>query len=515
MFELSRRHVIGSLALGAGIVAATGVRGMQAASAFAREEGVVPTARVIRSRDGVLRARLVALPGVADVGGRPVAGTMTYNGQFQGPTLVVRPGDRMRIRLVNRLSTPTNLHFHGFHVSPKGNEDNVYLSIDPGHSYDYDVRIPDDHPGGLYWYHPHRHGYVDAQIWGGMAGLIVVEGGAADLEPVRGLRRRLLAIRPVAFTETGALLSGSPFSTVPQVDLVNNQLMPEIAMRPGETQFWQVANTAARMYYRLAVDGASLTVVERDGTMAWRAQEVDSVVLAPGNRVGLLVTAPKRAGVFQVRQLGYYQADRLGVYAPAPLATVRVQGAPASSVTVPTVLAERPAWLEAPVARRRVLTLSQRTNGSPKPLFFIDGQVFDEITVADVPQVRVGTVEEWVIRNESSNAMGQPNEIHPFHIHVNGMAVIERGDWDPVTNQVSNRVAIDPVGEQDTISVPWNGYLRFRSNFSDFVGRSVYHCHIVIHEDLGMMGAFDIVDADGSGVGPDQLLPSQMAAHGH
>jgi FtsP/CotA-like multicopper oxidase with cupredoxin domain len=143
--------------------------------------------------------------------------------------------------------------------------------------------------------------------------------------------------------------------------------------------------------------------------------------------------------------------------------------------------------------------------------FYIDGVMFDNLTFNDVIQVKLGTTEEWVIRNASSKSSGGPeNEEHPFHIHVNDFVVVEQGSWDPVTNEVSNRQFIDPRSQADTVNVPWNAYVRFRTHFVDFIGRSVYHCHLLFHEDHGMMGIFDIVNADGEGAGPGQRLPTHQ-----
>ena len=98
-----------------------------------------------------------------------------------GPTLRLRAGDVLRIRLLNRLAEPTNLHMHGLHVSPQGAGDNVFVTVDPGGSFDYEYRLPADHPPGVYWYHPHLHGLVAGQVFGGLFGAIVVE----DTDPSR------------------------------------------------------------------------------------------------------------------------------------------------------------------------------------------------------------------------------------------------------------------------------------------------------------------------------------------
>ena len=192
---------------------------------------------------------------------------------------------------------------------------------------------------------------------------------------------------------------------------------------------------------------------------------------------------------------------------------VRVKGEPAKSVTLPEGIGDKPSWLSGPVKRRRVLTLSQNVVDG-QPLFYIDGMLYDNLTMADVPRVLVNSTEEWVVRNASSPMGGSPHpEDHPFHIHINGFAVVERGDWNPATNQVSNRQIIVPRGEADTENVPSNGYIKFRTKFADYVGRSVYHCHILFHEDHGMMGVFDVVNEDGIGPGPGQLLDSELHQH--
>src|SRR5438093_309698 len=119
----------------------------------------------------VLTATLVESVGPAQVGDTLVTNAFTYNGSYVGPTLKVNPGDLLDITIVNQLGEPTNLHTHGLHVSPIGNSDNVLLDIEPGESNHYRIQLPADHPQGLYWYHPHMHGFVDEQIAMGLSGL--------------------------------------------------------------------------------------------------------------------------------------------------------------------------------------------------------------------------------------------------------------------------------------------------------------------------------------------------------
>ena len=114
----------------------------------------------------------------------PLAGgeatVLGYNGGLPGPTLHLQPGDRLRLDLANRLSEATNLHVHGLHVSPQGNGDNTFLAIEPGRR-SLRLPAPADHPPGVYWYHPHHHGMVADQIFGGLYGAIIV--GDTDPDP--------------------------------------------------------------------------------------------------------------------------------------------------------------------------------------------------------------------------------------------------------------------------------------------------------------------------------------------
>ncbi len=129
-----------------------------------------PPVRV--SHDGHLDVTLRAAVGPARMGKRRVQ-AMSYDGSFPGPTLVICAGDHVVVHLQNDLAEPTNLHTHGFHVSPEANHDNVFLRIEPHMTFTYEYDIPQDMPAGSYWYHPHLHLYVERQIFAGLAGAIV------------------------------------------------------------------------------------------------------------------------------------------------------------------------------------------------------------------------------------------------------------------------------------------------------------------------------------------------------
>jgi FtsP/CotA-like multicopper oxidase with cupredoxin domain len=448
--------------------------------------------------------------------GQLLPGMLTFNGMYPGPQLRLSPGDRLRLRLQNRTGQSMNLHFHGFHVSPTGFQDNVFLDVENGADVEYDIPVPDDHPAGLYWYHPHLHGSVGNQVYSGLAGLIVVEGGIAARPDVAPLRKRTLAFNAVGINGMGSAtptLVPYPVPFAQAIHLVNGMLQPTIEIAPKETQFWQMVNIGTSAYYNLDIPGARIQIVEEDGGPVWRTTIADRLLLSPGKRFGILVTAPERPGQLALRTRGYYEGPA-GNWPAADLATVTVQGGERESVVLPAVIGRPPSYLSEPVARRRVVVMSADFAPSP-PVWNFDGVPYETITFKDVITVQRDTVEEWVIANSMTQAVGLPGESHPFHIHVNDFIIVERGQWDPVTQRITSRIAVNAPASMDTVNVDPGHYIKFRTRFSDFTGRTVFHCHILFHEDHGMMGVVDIVNKDGSGVGPHQLLPTQSGMHSH
>ena len=162
--------------------------------------------QILASEGGLLRVELVAERRRIEVAGRQ-AQVLTYNASLPGQTWQVQPGDRIEVQLVNRLDAATNLHTHGLVVSPKGNSDNPFVSIEPGRSFDYRFDLASDHPTGVFWYHPHHHGTVADQIFGGLYGAIIVDA-EADAVPVS--RERTLIVSDISLTDAGTIIPVSP-----------------------------------------------------------------------------------------------------------------------------------------------------------------------------------------------------------------------------------------------------------------------------------------------------------------
>ncbi|MEV1283907.1 multicopper oxidase domain-containing protein, partial [Modestobacter sp. NPDC049651] len=406
-----------------------------AAPGAAPAPGPVPLTEppTLRSAGGLLEVRLVAAEGPMTVAGRR-ATALGYNGGLPGPTLRVRPGDRLRVELVNRLADPTNLHLHGVHVSPEGNADNVFVSVAPGGAFHYEYQIPGDHPPGVYWYHPHHHGHVATQLFGGLYGALVIE----DPQELPVTRERVLVVSDITLDAAGRVAGPTRrdlfVGREGRLVMVDGQTGPLLTARPGERERWRVVNACPSRYVRLRLDGQRLDLLGIDSGALPRPRRVDEVVLLTGNRADLLVTAVAGSSALQV--LG---VDRFGGRAGGgrrdvsgdvgPIATFQVSGPP---VPGPPTLPARPALPDlrsAPLAQRRRLVLSM-----DRGTFAIDGREFDPDRLDTL--VRLGTVEEWTVVNAS------PMD-HPFHLHV----------WPVQVLSVGNQV-VDGVQWRDVVNVP-------------------------------------------------------------
>lgn len=456
----------------------------------------------LRSHNGRLKAELhmditdVTLPSGP-------AKLRIFNGRLPAPTLRLMPGDTLEVAFENRMppnadteqmvtNTPnrfntTNVHYHGFHVSPRGNSDNVYLNIDPGQRFNYVVRIPIDHPAGNYWYHPHRHGSVAAQVASGAAGMAII-GGALDSVPeIAAMVERVMVIQaPVPGLE-GLLTSEEPIWALDAERnfLINGSYHPRIYMREGEVQHWRVLHAGDAQFLPLTAEGLELYEVGRDGNPLPKADQVTSVDLAPGNRVNILVKAQK-VGTYELRRPAFSQGKQ-----PLPdmlLAEIVVIAADDSRVArhirfgrdVPTGPLPKNRILtdiadgEITGRRQFVLGVSTVKGFFHDTEFTINGEPFDP--QRDDVVAKLGAVEEWTFVNTTPYP-------HPLHIHVNPFQVINvNGVPDPRKPWL------------DTVAVPAAGTLRFRTRFTDFSGRYVMHCHILPHEDTGMMININIED---------------------
>lgn len=418
----------------------------------------------LRAEETTLRLDDLALP------------ARVYNGLYAGPVLRVRQGDLLVVRLENRLRETTNLHFHGIRASPRGNGDNVHLAFAPGENFTYELRIPPTQPPGLYWYHSHIHGLSERQVMGGLSGALVVEAAQPDEAAPPGRAERLFVLKDMIFEDdTGNARIDADLHGI--VQSINGQLALRAALRPGEVQLWRFSNQSANRAFHLALPGHRFRIVAEDGEAVLAPREVDVLDIMPAGRVEVLVEggAPGR---YDLLSKGTMTGTGAARKPDRVLGEVAIAGPPMpAGIAAPE---GRPALEDlraAPIQASRVVTFSQtKTLNAEAQRFFVDGRLFDPDRI-DL-RVPLGNVEEWTVRNES-------DDLHVFHIHQLGFQVV-----------AVNGVAAPFTGRVDTVRVPERGEVTLRLAFTDplILGRFMFHCHVLRHEDKGMMAQIEIYD---------------------
>ncbi|HZD36678.1 MAG TPA: multicopper oxidase family protein [Nitrososphaeraceae archaeon] len=429
----------------------------------------------VYSHRGILETTLLVDEREGMVGNQSVK-AITYNGSLNGPTLHIKPGERMVMNYINELDQPTNIHFHGLHVSPSGSSDNVFRVIGSGETAKYVLDIPIDHAPGTFWYHSHLHGLSTVQVGGGLSGLLVIEG-LEDLLPD--------VLHNI--TQQTFIMRGFPWHywhlnyTSPTYQTINGEIDPVVSISPGETQLWRFASIDPATFYNITFAGHTFSIVTEDGNPVWDVWDAKYLVLPAGKRFDVLVTGGEN-GTYPLKMLPYKYLP----YPEVTLATINVQGnatsekaeeqeVGASSLVPRLNLGDR----EVQVQRTLVFSPSPPSNTTlnrfgEQGTNMINGKVFDRNRVDQI--VKLGDLEEWTLTNVD-------NEDHTFHIHVNDFQVMS-----------VNGQRYDAHGLQDTVILPANSEVVVRIPFVDFVGRFVYHCHILPHEDTGMMGIVEVVD---------------------
>ena len=431
-----------------------------------------------------------------------------FNGETVAPVIRASPGDVLKITYINDLPSKstetcavnpcmdmTNLHFHGLSISPDAPQDDVLtMMAKPGEVLHYTVEIPRDHPPGLFWYHTHPHGESHRQVLDGMSGAIVIEGMERYVPELTRLRERVLVVRGRSIehdpdatalrheVEIPANGCGGEAEKVEEIFTVNGVLRPRIEIAPKERQFWRIVNASSDRYLDLQLDRQSFEVVALDGMpLAYRdpkhpARAADHLLIAPAGRLEAIVVGPPSGTHIALRTLC---VDTGPVGDPNPEMVLADVVTPPSDQPDADSLPEqahamdhrppvyKPVDVE-PVKKTApdfTVTFTEDKNG-----FYINGRKFE----ADAPAMtsaRVGTYQHWRIVNATA-------ELHPFHIHqVHFLAYAQNGA--PLPNPAW----------LDTVNVPYGGYVDVILDFTDPVikGMSVFHCHLLNHEDKGMM----------------------------
>jgi len=480
----------------------------------------------LTSKNGVLRVNFNYDTSVDDAG-HTLFCFVTPDGQ-ESPTLHVNPGDTLKVTLTNTVTAPAggpsevmsstsdtcgdatmtsasvNMHFHGTNVSPKcGSDEVIHTLINSGESFTYTIKIPADEPPGLYWYHPHVHTLAETALLGGASGLIEVIGIATLQPAVAGLPERMLVIRDQTVQDTAG-----PGGFPPSWDVSLNYVPVSypgytpaiIQTSAGIQEFWRVANASADTIADIQVkyDGKvqPLQVVALDGvpTGSQDGKRQGAIVtdkdimLPPGARAEFIVTMPtadvkKAQLITRDIDTGHY-GDRDPL---RTLATIQLGTAP---VALP-----RLAKATGPAHKQRFEDLDDVKPTAQRTLYFseVGGNYFVTVDGAtpvlfdpnNPPAIITtqGAVEDWTIQN-------RVNDLHEFHIHQVHF-LLEAVNGVPVPKKRRQFYDTYPVGS-------WNNTgdypsITVRMDFRGaVVGDFVYHCHILKHEDHGMMAIIEV-----------------------
>lgn len=435
----------------------------------------------------------------------------SYNGRLHAPLIEVFPGDTLNLSFENHLPpepqmgelppinephgfNTTNFHFHGMHVSPTGNSDNVMMAVPPGQRFQYEVKVPHDHPAGTFWYHPHKHGSSTIQLASGMAGALIVRGNIDRVPAIRAARERIILFQQIPYTLTDdPTMPGQKALMVESYDLfkpnvwqslgrrftLNGLVEPTYEMRPGEVQRWRFIHGGLREMLQLQLvrrEGDQEIPlpqfqIAHDGITTGRIDTVTETEMHPGYRVDVLVRAAEQDG--RPLQPGTYFLVDASVAAPAPqhtLARVVVKGKPVRmSLPQPQELAPLVPLRtiqDSEITGQQQAVFSIDTSVTP-PRFLINGKEFDPHAVREL---KLEAVEEWTVTSINFN--------HPFHIHLNPFQV---------------KTDDGKLLWKDTLMVRAGQTFKLRTRYARYIGQFMMHCHILEHGDLGMAEILEVL----------------------
>ncbi|HEX8139005.1 MAG TPA: multicopper oxidase family protein [Pyrinomonadaceae bacterium] len=443
-----------------------------------------------------------------------------YEGKLTGPTLRASPGDTLYITLVNKLPDvadqggvchdkmhATNLHTHGLHVDPTDGDDVLKKIVEPGETETLRYEIPEDHYPGTFWYHPHKHGSVGLQVANGMAGALIIEGDIDKVPEIAAAVERIFVFQQIPFNKKtpGTVECADIQTAFERETTINGAVEPTIVLKPGEVQRWRFIHAGIKEKLTIKLDGHELYVIAHDGITTGHLAPVERVELNPGYRTDVLVKAkklddPNKPETFVLRDLESEGKDfkseglREEKERLHHLARVIVTGEE-KDMKLPD---------ESALAKLFPLQdLSQETTNQKIGLVFHTGPAFqicwpvdkmeEKIDCGDKSKchvfdnrtinVKLNTVDEWLVA--TCNTVPKPPH-HPFHIHVNPFQImsINGASPDPKKGEkVWGDTLLIERGDKTKPPVP----VRLRTKYARWAGETVLHCHILDHEDLGMM----------------------------
>lgn len=443
----------------------------------------------------------------------PPANTPTFgiNGNWMAPTIIVNKGDSVTLNVINNLPVKTTMHWHGLHVSPQ-NDGGPHQAISPNTTWSPSFKIRNN--AGTFWYHPHGAGQTDPQISKGLAGLFIIHDAAEqalNIPRTYGVDDIPLIVQSKAFDELNQIAIAMNMDTAL---FVNGTLNPYLDA-PAQVLRLRLLNASSLRSYNFGLsNGQSLYQIGTDGGLLDTPVVTNRLLLSPGERAEILVNfsgmsgntvylkcygSEMPAGIYGAAILGE-GADTIHEYehnmlngSDFDLLRINIVAATSNPVTaMPVSLVPITPFNPANATKTRTLVLdtlrllpADAPNRADGP-FGINNRTFDMDSINEV--VYLNTTEIWTIKNNTLIA-------HPFHIHDIQFNVIEESGV---------AIAPDLRGWKDVVLVMPNDSVKFLTKFETFADPMVpymYHCHLLHHEDDGMMGTFIVLDSTATGIG--------------
>ena len=427
--------------------------------------------------------------------------TMGSNGNILGPTLIMNNGDSVDIKITNQLTDTTTIHWHGMHVSSQ-NDGGPHTTIAPGATWNPKFTVMDK--ATTFWYHPHLHEKTNLHVSKGIAGFIIVrdaEEAALNLPRTYGVDDFPLAIQTKTFDSNKEIVVPSNSDKVLMVNATINATLDV----PAQVVRFRLLDGASQRVFNIGLsDNRSFSQIGSDGGLLESTNAITRIQLSPGERAEILIDFSSMEdqtlslmsyasefgnGIYGATYPGMGTGISLDGYNPNilngqdfELIQFNVVSPTDDPVTtIPETLVSNISLLEGNADTTRSFTLSAVAMG-PNALngdFLINGASFDMGVINEI--IPLNNTEIWSITNQSPIA-------HPFHIHDVQFYILDRNGVKP-SKAESGRKDVVLVKPQETV--------RFITEFRDFADDAVpymYHCHILNHEDAGMMGQFIVVD---------------------
>ncbi|WP_414839172.1 multicopper oxidase family protein [Carnobacterium sp. TMP28] len=397
--------------------------------------------------------------------------TLGYNGDYLGPIIKVNKGDEVKINVENSLNEMTTVHWHGLEV-PAEMDGGPHQTIAPNSTWNPYFTI--NQPAATLWYHPHLLGKTGEQVYKGLAGLFYIEDEKSknlNLPKDHGVNDIPIVVQDKQFTKDGDIpyeldmrdtMNGFMGDTV----LINGAINPELDIKNELVRLRILNGSNARTYDFSFSDNTPFYQIASDGGFLEESIEMDDVTLAPAERAEILVDFSD-----------YKVGDKVTFKdANNNLMTINIVEESNQELSIPKKLVDIPKYDRKDSLRSRDFVMS-----GMGPMVAINGKQMDMDRIDE--ELKINELEEWVITNESTGGMGMmSSSSHPFHVHGVQFQIIERNGETPALNE---------QGWKDTVMVKNNEEVTVLVVFKE-KGLFMYHCHILEHEDSGMMGQFTV-----------------------